>query len=380
VEKKLRKDNVVLIVVAFVLLVFSMTSICLIGMGYPASPLEDAMPTQALGVMDIPGPPRPSVPENFTAIPGPDYVDLFWEDPYYDGGSPITNYYIYKMFITNDFDEDTSAPNFVVDGVTYHYYDTEVTPGTRYIYFVQAVNANGRGYGGVPEMAVPGATVPSSPHDLRAESGGHQVNLTWLWPESQGGTRILGYHVYRGASPSNLTLLTYDSSTGFERHTDTNLPNGQEFYYSVTAYNYFGEGPRSAIVLAKAFWAPRNLSVSPEGIENCGPAMLNLSWDRPAENYSELSFYRIYGLGGVEIVDSENTTWNGIAEGGWGGWYIRISAVYKDGTETFSDYVSVYGPFCEGCASCLEVEIIGIAVFIMGLVVIPILIASRKRP
>jgi hypothetical protein len=108
--------------------------------------------------------------------------------------------------------------------------------------------------------------------------------------------------------------------------------------------------------------------------------MLNLSWDHPLENYTNVSFYKIYGAGPAKTVDRENTTWTGIAEGGWGGWFIRISVVYQDGTEAFSDYVSVYGPFCEGCGSCYQTELIGIVLFILGLVVIPLLIASRKRP
>ncbi len=377
--KELRKGGIVLIVAVLFLLVVSVPSSYLVSIEYPAHSSENRMPAHTLFVMDIPGPPRPSVPENFTAIPGPDYVDLFWEDPYYDGGSPITNYYIYRMFITNDFDEDTSAPDFVLDADSFRYRDAGLTPNLRYLYVVQAVNENSRGYASPPEWAVPGATVPSSPTELRAESGGHQVNLTWMWPGSQGGTKILGYHVYRGLSPSSLTLLAHDSSTGFERHTDVNLSNGLEFYYCVSAYNYFGEGPRSTTVAAKAFWAPRNLSVSPIGVESCGPAVLNLSWDRPAENFTEVSFYKIYGVGPVIPVEGQNTTWTGVAEGGFGGWYIRISAIYKDGTEAFSEYIGVYGPYCEGCVSCYWGELIVILVFISGLVVVPLLIVMRKR-
>ena len=76
----------------------------------------------------------PSAPLNLTVEAGVDYIDLTWEVPSSDGGSPITNYRIYKGTSSG------SEVFYVEIGNLTTCKDTSVTPGTTYYYRVSAVN------------------------------------------------------------------------------------------------------------------------------------------------------------------------------------------------------------------------------------------------
>jgi len=324
---------------------------------------------------------RLSALSNFSAIPGPDFVDLSWSVDY-DVDPPIISFYIFRVFITNDLDEDTSPPTFAVNGSTFHFRDIDVVPGTKYLYIIQAVNEEGRGFMSIPVWAVPGATIPSQPSNLRAESGGHQLNLTWEPPSQLGGTNPSEYILYRGDRSDNLTFLSATSFLGMGRFTDMDLINGQDYYYAVAVRNYFGESLRSDTTHARPFWAPRNLTANPRVAETCGPVNVNLTWENPSENYSDLAFYRIYGMSELITVDRENTSVSGLTDYGWGGWNFRVSAVYEDGTEVFSNIAYVFGPYCEGyggsCPIC-PFLVISLVLLAAVLVVVAILFLQWRR-
>ena len=81
----------------------------------------------------------PSAPQNFTAITGDGYVDLSWNPPSNDGGSPITGYKIYRGTAHGE-------EIFVkVVGSVLIYTDYNVTNNQTYYYQVSAVNSVGEG-------------------------------------------------------------------------------------------------------------------------------------------------------------------------------------------------------------------------------------------
>ena len=84
---------------------------------------------------------------------------------------------------------------------------------------------------------------PSAPLDLTAQVLNFKVVLTWNPPAFDGGSPILGYTVYRSNSSGTEVLLAeVGNVTSYEDHA---IARGQTYYYTVSAENVMGEGPRS---------------------------------------------------------------------------------------------------------------------------------------
>ncbi len=101
------------------------------GIGEGSNSTIDATPTTPLTI--------PSTPQNLQANAGIGYVNLTWNVPSDNGGSPITNYTIYRGTIT---DGETLLEEI---GNLRFYNDTNVTNGVKYYYKVGAKNAIGEG-------------------------------------------------------------------------------------------------------------------------------------------------------------------------------------------------------------------------------------------
>ncbi len=84
---------------------------------------------------------------------------------------------------------------------------------------------------------------PSVPLNLTAGPGNGQVNLSWNPPLDDGGLSIRKYRIYRGNTSGGETLLTEIGDVN--TYTDTDLTNGQTYFYQVSAVNAAGEGPLS---------------------------------------------------------------------------------------------------------------------------------------
>jgi fibronectin type 3 domain-containing protein len=261
----------------------------------------------------------PSAPQNLQALAGIGYIDLTWDIPVSDGGSPITSYRIYRGTSSG------SEVFYVEIGNFTTYNDTSVIPGTTYYYQVSAVNIIGEG----PlsnEAFDTAPTVPSAPVNLAAESGNAYVNLSWDIPASDGGSPIIAYNIYR-----NDTIGIYDSvPAGQLWYNDTGVANGITYTYNVSAVNGVGEGPLSVGVNA----TPMTIPSAPENLQAiAGIGYIDLTWDVPSSNGgSPITNYRIYRgtSSGSEVfyVEVGNlTTYNdtGVTPGTT--YYYQVSAV-----------------------------------------------------
>src|SRR5207247_3861375 len=116
-----------------------------------------------------PNPPAtpPDAPQGLTATAGDGTVDLAWSAPGSDGGSPITNYKIYRGGSSNG---ETLLDTI---GDVLSYTDTSVTNGNTYYYKVSAVNSVNEGPLSNEASATPAAphTAPGTPRDLVATAG-----------------------------------------------------------------------------------------------------------------------------------------------------------------------------------------------------------------
>jgi parallel beta-helix repeat protein len=272
----------------------------------------------------------PSEPINFKAFGGVSYILLTWASPIFDGGSPVTNFTIYRgtksgfEFFYN-----------ITENVSY-FNDTLVTNGTTYYYLVSAINIAGEGLSSNETNAKP-ISVPSSPRDLHTMAGDQYVNLTWSVPSSNGSSIISNYIIYRSEIKGEETYYLKIGSV--LSYNDTNVTNGVVYYYRVSANNVAGESPLSKEVSA----IPATYPSQPQNLAAfTGDNYVNLIWDVPSSDGGHpIMNYKIYrgmAVGGetylttIDVVQYFNDTpvTNGQT------YYYRVSAVNEVGEGQWS--------------------------------------------
>ena len=231
----------------------------------------------------------PGAPQGLSATPGDTTVSLTWSPPASDGGSPITNYKIYRGTASGGETLKATIGNVLT------YTDTTVTNGVTYYYQVSAVNSVGGGPLSNEASATPisSATVPGAPQDLTATAGDTTVSLAWSPPTSNGGSPITNYLIYRGTTSEGETLV--QTLPVVLAYTDSGLTNGQPYFYEVTAKNGVGQGPRSNEATATPAAgqtvpsAPRSLSAVP------GDGLIGLTWLAPSsDGGSPITNHNVY--------------------------------------------------------------------------------------
>src|SRR5207302_19945 len=247
----------------------------------------------------------PGAPQGLSATPGDTTVSLTWSPPSSNGGSPITNYKIYRR--TAGGGETLIA----TIGNQLSYSDGGLTNGVTYYYKVSAVNNEGEGPKSNEASATPIAptTAPGAPRDLGAVAGDATVALAWSSPSSDGGSAITNYKVYRGTISGQLSLLA--TLPNVLSYTDSAVTNGQTYYYKVTAVNAVGEGPRSNEASGTPTSGqtvpspPRQLNATP------GEAQVTLTWLAPSsDGGSPITNFKIYqgtASGGESLLTTVGT-------------------------------------------------------------------------
>lgn len=277
---------------------------------------------------------EPWAPRNLQAVAGDSEMLLSWDPPLNDGGSPLSNYVVYRgtslggeTFLV----ETSSVPG---------YSDIGLTNGQTYYYEVSAKNAIGEGpmSNEASGMPVGPPTAPLNPQGLPGDS---QVSLSWDVPASDEGSPITNYSMYRGLTSGGEAFLVRIGDV--LSYDDIGLTNGQPYYYRISASNAVGEGPLSEEVEATPVTIPTeplNLAVEP------GNSYVNLAWDPPnSDGGAQVTNYRIYRdlapggstilveVGEVLFYDDTSVT-NGVT------YYYRVSAVNSAGEGPYSDEVS----------------------------------------
>lgn len=88
---------------------------------------------------------------------------------------------------------------------------------------------------------------PGSPQNPQALEKDKKIDLSWEKPAETGSSSIIKYKIYRGTSSEDTSFLTDVATTSY---IDTNVDNGEIYYYRVTAENMFGESNKSKEVNA----------------------------------------------------------------------------------------------------------------------------------
>ncbi len=117
---------------------------------------------------------------------------------------------------------------------------------------------------------------PTAPVLVSLTPGNGTMDLTWTMPAYSNASAVTEYRVYRGETNVTLELVvTLDNVTGYE---DVGLVNGKTYFYSVSAVNSAGEGPRSDLLNATPMTVPnrpREVTLIP------GNMFINVTWAMP---------------------------------------------------------------------------------------------------
>ncbi|MCJ2556432.1 MAG: right-handed parallel beta-helix repeat-containing protein [Candidatus Thermoplasmatota archaeon] len=246
----------------------------------------------------------PSVPTRLTASAGDRRLTLTWDAPTDNGGSPITNYAVYKGPFSG-------GETFLVEiGNVLTFTETGLTNGQTYSYRISAKNAIGEGSKSDSVSAVPMA-VPGPPIGLGVSAGNSLVTLTWIPPIDDGGSPVTHYSVYRGTSSGNETYLTTPGN--ILTYEDVGLTNGLTYYYQVTASNVVGEGEISSEVSARPSASHQNQMpscafISPSTGETVSDRHAVIGAATDSDGTIEFVEVRIGGGGWIEAIGT--TSWS----------------------------------------------------------------------
>lgn len=221
----------------------------------------------------------PLAPQNFALEHGDGFVQLDWDAPTSDEGATVTFYVVYRSNSWLSPEVYTTVPS-----SNLNYNDTNVVNGVQYVYSVAAENSNGIG-ARTEELASTPEDLPTEPRNFTAVEGDKVVYLSWKEPLDTGGRNITAYRIYRGTSPTGLSLFMILGNV--TEYNDTAVDNDITFYYQISAINSVGEGPLSTMANA----TPNNLYAGPLHLSvNSGDRFVNLSWGNPANPDSLIGY------------------------------------------------------------------------------------------
>ena len=233
-------------------------------------------------------------------------IDLAWNPPDDDGGSPITGYRIEMSPNRNSgwsgLEENTGSDD------TF-YSDTTLSPNTTRHYRVSAIN--GDNLTSDPSKvagATTSATVPGQPTNLTAEAQDtSQIDLRWRAPSNDGGSPITGYRIEisdDGRSWVDLEIDTEDTDTDYSH---TGLDPGETVFYRVSARNSAGPGSPSRLATATTLdvpGQPTDLTAAANG-----QTQIDLQWTRPRnDGGSPIEGYQI------DVSENAGSTWSVLVE------------------------------------------------------------------
>ncbi|MDR0707551.1 MAG: hypothetical protein LBF60_06725, partial [Treponema sp.] len=132
------------------------------------------------------------------------------------------------------------------------YTDTGLSPSATYYYKVSAYNDYGESsLSSSYASASTSGVAPSAPSGVTAAAEeaewGAPVTIRIRWSQVSNAN---GYKLYRATSSSGVYTLVNDLSTSTS-YTDYELQQDTTYYYKVSAYNSYGESPRSSPASAK---------------------------------------------------------------------------------------------------------------------------------
>jgi hypothetical protein len=277
------------------------------------------------------GPPTEAL--NLTLSTGNGTVTLQWEPPLGPGGDQL-RYRVLMGETRNDLvviEASLDEPFHIV---------TDVEIGKFYYYAIRTFCEHGDGP--LSEvLRIKALDTPSQPRGFQVTPGDGKVSLSWNLPASDGGTMIIGFHIWKGTDPSNVNLFATLSSTQLS-HADADVVNGRSYFYYVTAFSEVGDGRSTTVVDANPFGLPGAVESL---VATAGDSQVTLNWTTPAENGRPITKFKVYAgesTGSMELLTTLGNFTEFVhmeLENGVN-YYYKIAAMNEAGEGPISDTVS----------------------------------------
>ncbi len=197
-------------------------------------------------------------PTNVEAIAKDQSVTLSWN--YITG---VDNYTILRS--TSSEGEYTTIASNITSSL---YRDTGLTNGTTYYYKVLA-NKDGES-GSLSVISATPQGIPSIPTGLEVENAYKSVKLTWA--KANGAST---YKIKRSTTSGGDYTLIADNVSN-TTYTDTNLINGTNYYYVVSAVNPTGESANSTEITGQPTIVKPNTPINIDAL--VGDRVVTLTW------------------------------------------------------------------------------------------------------
>jgi fibronectin type 3 domain-containing protein len=185
----------------------------------------------------------PTVPQGLSAAAaGIEQVNLSWSAS--TDNVTVSGYAIYRG-------TSSSSLTLVGNTASTSFVDTaSLRPGTLYYYAVAAYDESSN-YSAqssqVTVTTVADTQPPTVPQNLSASgTSGTQINLTWS--ASTDNVAVYDYRVYRGTTPTSLTLIGSSQTTSYA--DSSTLKAHQVYYYAVTAVDTSGNASAESSVVS----------------------------------------------------------------------------------------------------------------------------------
>ncbi len=276
----------------------------------------------------------PSLPTGLVAAPSDGRIDLTWDPPDDDGGSPIEGYSLIFGLSEDSLDNVIM----VDDGLSCS--QTGLTNGETIFYRIAARNRAGLG----PLSELVNATplgVPGIPRDLIVRAEGGVAILTWSPPKDWGGSTSLVYHVKRGTNVERQEPLT--SLRDITSLEDDLVEPGTTYFYAVRAENPAGVGGSTDLVSVTVIMGPGSVG---DLSWTSGDGWVHLTWTAPVDDGGgAITGYLIHkGISALQMADVAGlieTTWfNDTAVENGVTYLYEVLAVNEEGEGVPSDAVN----------------------------------------
>ena len=247
----------------------------------------------AASANSVPEADPPTAPQSLSALNHDQSVELRWEAPVSNGGSPLVQNEYRQQSGDNAFGEWTGIPDSGAEqDNALGYTVTGLTNGTKYTFQVRAVNNATEGSASNQASHTPQViSVPGKPRDYRLSSGDGEVVLQWIKPARDGGRPILGYEY---CMPSAGTCSNEDwqaipatatdaAGQGFLRVPKS---NGTYIRAKLRALNSRGASPQAdgaAVAINGAPSAPTGLRAVA-----LSSTQIRISWTEPQDQTSTI--------------------------------------------------------------------------------------------
>ncbi len=242
----------------------------------------------------------PGQPTNVSAVAGDGRITIAFTPPVSNGGSEITGYRV------------GLSDGTTVDGLSSPISATGLTNGKSFYVSVVAFNAVGASVpsevsGPIIPVSGQSATVPDAPTGVAAAMGSGQAVVSFVAPNYNGGSPIVGYKA---------TASSGQSATGPSSPlTITGLTNGSAVNFTVVAINAVGE---SASSLPSQYVTPASVPNAPTSVVAVSKdGSAQVSWVAPTNNggSSVLDYTATASSGQTATVAVSPTTVTGLANG-----------------------------------------------------------------